>query len=317
MHNPLMPSCVAALIATLGRPRELSRLLDSLAKIERGLGAVIVVDNAASDETRGVVEAAKCPAHLITPDTNVGCGGGLRLAGERAMELLGTRLTHVLILDDDVVLPPEILDVLGAALDRAQADAAYPLVIAEDRLTGWLPGLADRTAHRAAKRRMTPRQFRETMGERPLPLVWSQGICLLVTRRAVETLGFHRDDFWVRGEDLEFSLRITALFRGILVPAVTVQHLPPPAGGEESRNAEYLKHAAMVQNIAYVALRLHHGHRVAWSLAGTLRRFLALWGPRAGLDALRALWRGGILGEPAGRGTGRTFQARFHARQSA
>ena len=94
-----------------------------------------------------------------------------------------------------------------------------------------------------------------------------------------------------------------------------MEHLPPPES-PQSRAAEYLKHCAMVQNIAYVSLRLPHGHRVAWSNFGTVRRFLRLWSWRAMGDAIRAYWRGVILGEPAGCGTGRTFFARLQRLQN-
>ena len=123
----------------------------------------------------------------------------------------------------------------------------------------------------------------------------------------------HRDDFWVRGEDLEFSLRLTAHGRGILVPTVVVQHLPSPENTGLSREAEYLKHCALIQNIAFIGFRLPHGRRVAWTIVGALRRFFRAWSWPAIGDAIRALWRGAILGEPAGAGTGATFRARFAA----
>jgi len=54
---------VTALIATYRRPRELARLLDSLAAVETGLARVVVVDNEGRDEEKAVVEAARCTAH--------------------------------------------------------------------------------------------------------------------------------------------------------------------------------------------------------------------------------------------------------------
>ena len=160
---------------------------------------------------------------------------------------------------------------------------------------------------------LAPEQFRLRFGAEPRDLVWAQGICLLVARRAVEAHGWHRDDFWVRGEDLEFSLRLTARARGVFVPAAVVEHLPPPETAATSRAAEYLKHCAMVQNIAFIGFRLPHGHRIAWTIAGTLRRFFRLWSWPAIGDAFLALWLGAVRSEPAGRGLGRTFRARCAA----
>jgi GT2 family glycosyltransferase len=312
-----MDLAVAALIATYRRPRELARLLDSLGKIERGLAIVVVVDNAGCAETREAVAAARCPTELLIPGENLGCGGGLRLAGKTALRLAGDRCTHLLVLDDDAVLATDTLALLAAAMHAAGADAACPLVLAPGGGLGWPPGLADRRAHHIAESVKTAAEFRAQLGTGPLPLIWAQGICLLVTRRAITDAGLHRADFWVRGEDLEFSLRISARHRLIVVPAAVVQHLPPPASGAVSHEAEYLKHAAMLQNIAYLSLRLAHGRRIAWTLPANVWRFIRTKGVRAIPDALRALYRGAILAEPAGRGTGRTFLARCRVLSAA
>lgn len=304
-----MSLSVAALIATYRRPAELARLLASLAKTGPGLDAVVVVDNAASEEIRAVVQASGCPAHYVSAAENLGCGGGLKLAAESALRISGKKFTHFVILDDDAVVARDTLAGLATAMETEGADLACPLVVDDRGVVRWLPGLP-RTMRLSDG--ITPEQFRAKFGDQPSPLEWSQGICLLVSRRAIETCGVHRDDFWVRGEDLEFSLRLTAKFRGVFVPGIVVQHLPPPAN-PSSRSAEYLKHCAMLQNIAYITLRLPHGRRVAWSNVGALKDFLRVWSWRAFPDALRAWWRGVVLGEPAGRGTGRTFLNRLQA----
>jgi hypothetical protein len=114
----------------------------------------------------------------------------------------------------------------------------------------------------------------------------------------------------VRGEDLDFSLRLTALGRGIMVTNALARHLPPqPKAG--STAAEYLRHAAMVQNVACLALTQPQGKRLRSSIPGAARRFLKLWGFGAVPDLLQALWRG-ARAEAAGRGKGRTFLRRFN-----
>jgi GT2 family glycosyltransferase len=304
---------VVAVTATCRRPRELARLLASLA----GVAEIVVCDNSACAEVRAVVAAAPLRAHYLAPGENLGCGGGLRLAEEHAWKLAGDTLTHLLVLDDDAVLSPETLPGLAAALEREQASAAYPLVLAPDGRTGWLPGLENRAAHRLGKTPLEAAEYRARLAalapQAPAwhpPFVWAQGICLLVARAAIERTGFHRDDFWVRGEDLDFSLRLTARGRGIFVPEVTVQHRPPASASPAHAAAEYLRHAAMLQNIAFLALTQPHGRRVRHSLPGASLRFVGMWGPRALPDLWRALRRGS-RGEPAGRGAGRTFRRRF------
>jgi rhamnopyranosyl-N-acetylglucosaminyl-diphospho-decaprenol beta-1,3/1,4-galactofuranosyltransferase len=306
-----MKLSVVALVATYHRPKELARLLDSLAAIESGLIMVVIVDNGNSDEVRAVVEHARCSTHYVNPGANLGCGGGLRLAGQRAQELAGRVCTHFLVLDDDAVVAPNTVEVLAAAMEANGADLASPLVVDARGKVGWIPGVVEvgREMERAGD--LTPEQFRERFGDAPRDFVWTQGICLLVARGAVEKHGWHRDDFWVRGEDLDFSLRLTSQARGIFVPAAVVKHLPPSETSAVSREAEYLKHCALLQNMAYLGIRLPHGHRIAWTIPGALRRFLHVWGwgGRTIGDALRALWRGVKRGQPAGSGEGKTFRA--------
>jgi len=304
-----MNSSIAALVATYRRPAELRRLLQSLAQSVSRPTAVIVVDNDGSEEVRALVQAAFPGAHYVNPGKNLGCGGGLRFAEEQALRLAPGDLTHFLILDDDAVVAPDSLNHLLVAMEAERADLACPLVINEHGLVAWLPGLSRTMRHASG---VTPEEFRKRFGAQPHPFIWSQGICLLVSRRAIERCGFHRDDFWVRGEDLEFSLRLTAQFRGVIVPEAVVEHLPPP-GNPQSRAAEYLKHCAMVQNIAYISLRLPHGHRVAWTNLGTLKNFFRIWSWRGLGDVFRAWWRAIVLGEAAGRGGGRTFFKRLQA----
>lgn len=303
---------IVAVLATCGRPRELARLLDSLAKSTLPLLGGVMVDNGNDTATREIAARSFPQMEYIGAERNLGCGGGLRRAEELAFKRFGDRLTHLLVLDDDAVVPPDALAGLADAMERERAAVAYPLVIAPDGSVGWLPGLADRRLHALHHTPMRPEEYRNRLGAPVADFVWAQGICLLITREAIEACGFHRDDFWVRGEDLEFSLRLTARFRGIFVPTVEVQHLPPRGADTNADETEYLRHAALVQNVAYVGLRLLHGRRIAWTLFGTIRRFLALWGLRAIGDAAGALWRGAVRGEPAGADGHGTFLARFN-----
>lgn len=302
-----MSICVVAAIATFRRPHELARLLASLRDVE----GVIVCNNGADPEVRAACETAPIPTTCLDTSKNLGCGAGLRLAEEEAWKRFGDRLTHLLVLDDDVVLEPDTVPRLAAVMERENAAVVYPLVVGPEGRVGWTPGLKDRAQHRLGNQPLTVAEYRERLGAQIAEFDWAQGVCLLVRRSAVDAAGFHRGDFWVRGEDLDFSLRLTAQGRGIFVPEVVVKHLPPEAGIPSSRRAEYFRHAAMVQNIAYLVLRQRHGRRIAASLPGSARRFVSLWGPGSIGDLFRAIWHGAIVGQPAGAGSGTTFRQRF------
>jgi GT2 family glycosyltransferase len=293
---------VVAVAATCRRAPELKRLIASLEESIPPVRALVVVDNGGDAETQSVVKASRLTTVYLDPGTNLGCGGGLAEGERAAMEKFGAELTHLWILDDDASVSPEALRTLLDSMAGEQADAAHPLVTDPAGELGWHPGLLDPVKFAAIQARQRPEEFFARCGSAPIPFSWAQGIALLVTRRAVDQVGFHRADYWVRGEDLEFSLRITARFRGIYVPAARVAHLPPPASSAASRDEEYAKHRAMLQNIAYTALRLPHGRRIARTIPGNLLRFFKTWKwtPRALAGAVTAIWDGAIRGLPAG-----------------
>lgn len=291
---------VAVVIATFRRAPELERLLASLEWVRTPL-AVLVVDNAGDEETGAVLRAARVETVHLLPGANLGCGGGLAFGERAALERYGGRLTHLWMLDDDTEVRAGALERLLAALECEGAALACPMIVNGRGEIGWFPGLLDPAAFRAIRDVRTPVDFLASRGAAPIPFSWATGVSLLATREALEQCGPHRGDFRIRGEDLEFSLRMTARLRGIFVPDAVVAHLPRPGGDSpEALAAERRKHAVMLQNVAYIGLRLPHGRRIFRTLPGNLWRFVKTWGAGSLPEALRAFWRGGVAGRPAG-----------------
>jgi GT2 family glycosyltransferase len=298
-----MSASVVAVIATMRRPAELSRLLRALEKIKSGLDGVVVVDNGGDSEIQKIVEAATCNPHYIAPGKNLGCGGALALGEKNALEIFGEKLTHVWILDDDAVVAPDALTHLLEAMQNENAPLAVPMIVDAEGRIGWASGLLDNEKFRTLLESNTQADFLKRHGSAPVPLAWTQGISVLATRGVLEELGPHRTDFWLRGEDFEFALRITARHRGIFVPAVAVQHLMPSATQTpQTREMEYRKQCAMVQNVTFIGLRLPHGRRLLRNIPGRFYHHFKNWGvtPKTVFHALRMFWQGAVMGRPAG-----------------
>ena len=124
--TPTIPSpCVAVAIATHRREAQLQRLLAALGKSDLPLtGGIFVADNASSPETRTVCEAVSGVAWLPR-SVNNGPGPAWNTAAAKALE--NPDVTHVLVLDDDVVLPAHALNGLLAALVTTGAAASAAL----------------------------------------------------------------------------------------------------------------------------------------------------------------------------------------------
>lgn len=302
-----MKPFIVAIVATFRRPSELQRLLDSLAAHAPEIRAVVVVDNGSSPEVQEIVARWPGQGTYLDPGKNLGCGGGLRLAGETAWSRYEAQMSHLAVLDDDAVVTEGAIARLLQGMDAAGAEAGCAMIVDAKGVVSWVPGLERHRSRRIEQQRLTPQEFIRQTSDRPIPFAWAQGICLLASHSLIARAGFHESNFWVRGEDLEYSLRLTAQQRGVWVPGAIVKHLPPPEDPRTAGRGEYLKHCAMLQNVAYVACRLPHGHRILWTLPSNLLRFLRTWGPASTGDAIRALWRGACQAHPAGEGSGQTF----------
>ncbi len=301
---------VVAVVATYRRPLEIARLLASLEKSTVPLHGIVVTDNADDFPTGEALERTTLPHHLVRAGKNLGCGGGLRLAEEAALRQFPT-LTHVWVLDDDVVLEPGTLGTLLATMETHRAGAACPIPHDAEGHLGWFPGLVRPGPRRVLTRSATPVEYVQRCGSVPEYFNWATGVALLVSRSALEKAGLHRDDFWMRGEDLDFSLRVTRAARGIFVPSATVAHLPPGGGKVTFDFAERMKHAAMLQNCNYLITHTHHGRAIAKDWPGNTRRHVRLYGGRALGDILRAIWLGALRGLPAGAPGGEYFRQRL------
>ncbi len=294
------PPFVAVVIATFRRAPELERLLASLERVRTPL-VVIVVDNAGDEATGAVLQAARVETVRLLPGCNLGCGGGLALGEREALERFGDRLTHLWILDDDTEVFPGALERLLAAMKSGNAALACPMIVNAQGNIGWFPGLLDRAAFASIRALRTPMEFLAHQGASPVRFSWATGVSILATREAVERCGLHRTDFWIRGEDLEFSLRITAQAPGIFVPDATVAHLSRPVtASPEALAEERRKHCALLQNVAFIGVRLPHGRRIFRTIPGNLWRFVKLWGAARLFEGLRVLWVGAVRGKPAG-----------------
>ncbi|CUR60723.1 putative glycosyl transferase [metagenome] len=222
--GPTGRESVAVVVVTHNRAELLGRLLDGLAGQTRRPDAVIVVDNASTDDTAQVLAArTDLPLHVITQD-NLGGAGGFH-AGVRAAYDAGW--DRVWLVDDDVVPATGCLEALlaidedcliavredlsGALVEKAAVDfdLRNPLAIHPKRAT------VDATyATRASMPDLVEVQNAAFEG-------------FMTRRSVVAEIGFPDPAFFIFYDDAEYAVRARHAGRRIMAvrDAVLVRQL--------------------------------------------------------------------------------------------
>jgi GT2 family glycosyltransferase len=296
---------VVAIIATYNRKKELADLLQFL-NGTRGLQGIVVADNAADTEVRQLIENSSVPASYLAMETNNGVGPALNRAMAFAREKWNQALTHYWILDDDIRFAPDALEKLLAALHDNHAQFVAPVIVDSSGAVFARPRLKSGTTRIA-----------DDIDARHLPEVRaSMGTCYLMDRVCYERLGGMREDFWLLGEDIEYTARIAQNFHAIFCPHVAVEHFwGSPLDPQSAKRSAYFKACAALQNNLFMLLHLAHTRFVFRSFLGSLKRFLQLHlrSRAAVYDLFCIVWSAAVRGEPAGGAAGRRLRERRQA----
>jgi GT2 family glycosyltransferase len=203
---------VAVVVVTYNRAALLTRMLAGLAALDRPPDAVIVVDNASTDHTATVLEAAATPVgdlplQVIRTEENLGGAGGFH-RGMRAAYDQG--FDRIWLMDDDVVPAPDCLDVM-MAVDPELSDCL--LSVREDT-QGRLVEKAAITFDLRRPWKIKPKtaMVETTYGRRDaMPaLVEIENVPFegfLVRRRVVEAIGLPDESFFIFYDDVDFAIR--------------------------------------------------------------------------------------------------------------
>lgn len=313
-HPP--PPKVAAAIAAYRRDRELVRLLEALAASTIPVSPVAVADNASSQTTRDVCRNAG--ACWLPRAVNNGPGAAWNTAV--AEVLRDSSVTHVLVLDDDVVPGPDAVGQMLAAMASADCGAVAPLLFDEKNVLWGFPEPREPALRSAVRRARDPASCLALLGAEPQAFCWATGACMLYRRDVFEKCGPFREDFWMLGEDLEFSMRAAAATGGAFTARVAVPHLPPPAPDPRAAAvAHRAKFLALLQNLSFLAFHSPHSAHLRTYLAGNFRRYVRTEGYSPGhiRDGWCAFWQGGVRGQPAGTPSGAYLRERARQRLTA
>lgn len=249
-----MPEIAIALV-TYHNPRLLEQTLATLKEACGPLEAeLLLVDNGSSPETQAIFERSGLPGRSIDPGENLGFARGNNRA------FAETDAPFLLLLNDDVELPPEAIPqlltrlendprigVLGPRLLNPDGTLqpscyGYPSFFKEFcKATGlktlfpksrWLRRILGRILGERFSRNFAG--YWEHDQEREAESL--KGACLLVRREVIDRVGPFDERWFMYGEELEWCFRIRqAGFKVLFFPGVEVVH----HGGWERRGASH------------------------------------------------------------------------------
>jgi GT2 family glycosyltransferase len=308
---------VIALVATRFRSELLARLLDSLHRQTIRPIAAVVCDNGPDPATVAAAKTSPLPCEIVSPGKNLGFGGGLAAAAQRAFEKFPD-FTHLLVVDDDAILAPKDLESLLASANQHSAGTVAPFLVDASGKLQEVPEPVSWSLARAFRAVGQSLDKARALAPGGYPMAWCIGPCLLVDRPTWLRAGPPRSDMLAFGDDVEFSLRLSAASPAWAEPSVTVIHAPPPAEQPASAlspqssdplhlnlnrgdPAHYRKFGILLQNLAFTCVVSPRPRHLPFYLPGNVRRFLRTFGSNSAnlLEVSRRLLLG-FFGRPAG-----------------
>jgi GT2 family glycosyltransferase len=239
---------------------------------------IVVVDNASTDGSVGVLRERYPDLPLLRNEENLGYAGGNNVGLQYAIE---RGAAYVLLLNDDAVVAPDALSALVAAADRFP-DAAFlgPKVLSLEEPSRLLSagGSFDsewRSSHRGVGE-LDRGQF-----DRVASVGYLSGCALLVSGHALERIGPLDSRFFAYNEDVDWCYRAGREgFDLLFVPQARVWHPDTRARDAGSSLVVYY----MARNSLLFAAKHNLG-------IGIFSRRLARYLSRLVIWSIRPKWR--------------------------
>jgi GT2 family glycosyltransferase len=196
---------IAATVLNYRTPDETLLAVKSLLASRRPIDNIIVVNNDSADDTREALKDVWSKITYIHTGSNLGFSGGTNVG---IREALAGGADRVLLVNSDVIVPPDAVDHLERCLDTTpDAGIAGPVVLARsepDRIASLGMSYAPSTG------RMRHRGNGTIAGPAQPAARLVDGVsgCLMLVRRDVfDAVGLFDEEYFFSFEDLDFCLK--------------------------------------------------------------------------------------------------------------
>ena len=176
-----------------------------------------LIDNG-DPQSVAIAEACADPRISITHNpANVGFA---RAANQGMREALAEGANAVLLINNDVILPPDLVSTLGEAQQKLPGAVLSPRIMDAPEVCGFAGGRIDKSwIYQSVSHPYDP-----TISE-PQRSEFAWGCCLFIPADALNKVGFLDERFFVYWEDSDFCLRLNQAGVPIYyLPRISIQH---------------------------------------------------------------------------------------------
>lgn len=285
-----MANIIAAILVNYNAYTDTVACIDSLMAGSLVPRYIIVVDNASPDGSGRELQAVYATSvgiEVILSPMNNGFGAANNLGARRAAEI---GCTHLLILNNDVVVDKEMLSVLSRGCADGQVTVPLMLYHVRPDIIWYAGGCFNRFC--------IPRHCNmgKTLAEVsliPMRITFVTGCCLLIALTDYNAVGGFDERYFLYWEDTDLSIRLAkAGVTFIFLPDARLYHkVSASTGGECSPIAYYY----MTRNRLYGIRKNRMGVLpLAWAVLAQARALLSpnpmyQYAHRAWADALRGI----------------------------
>jgi GT2 family glycosyltransferase len=289
------PASVCAIVVTCNRKELLRETLTALMAQTSPVARVLVVDNASTDGTREIVEREFPQVVFLHLRRNVGGAGGFCAGMEWAYD---AGCTWLWLLDDDTIVAPTALEELLKAHGRS-GPAHCPLLLASKVL--WTDGSLHYMNPSRAKLADLEALY-ASVAEATLSIRSTTFVSCLIDRSLVSRYGFPIADYFIWGDDTEYTARVLRDNFGVMVPASIAVH--KTARKHTALDAPPERYYYHVRNIVWMLTRsdawaAKEKVRFAITLVAWIGRYLRVTGtPLAALKVVAVALFDGLFSRP-------------------
>lgn len=208
---------IAAIVVTYNRKVLLEECITALVKAKENSNLdIILIDNASTDGTEEMIKEKFCAVtEYVNTGSNLGGAGGFNFGIKYAMQK--NIYDYCWIMDDDTIVQSDTLSVLLRKADVLNNDFSFLSSVAL-----WKDGtLCNMNVQKVSSKTV---DNYEQLKDGLAYIEYASFVSLFINTEAIKKVGYPIKDFFIYGDDMEYTMRLNTYKNGFLVGESQVIH---------------------------------------------------------------------------------------------